>query len=302
MNQNNEVLVTIGIPFYNCEKYLAYAIQSVINQSYENWELILLDDGSTDSSLNIANSFIDKRISVISDGTNKGLIHRLNQITVMAKGKYYARMDADDIMQVERIARQVSFLNSHLEVDLVGSSYFSIDSQNQILGRTDINPSPKTVESILEKGCFAHPSLMGHLTWFKKNKYDIAWERMEDFELWMRTVSTSNFVNISEPLLFYRNVGIPSIKKYIKSNLGIIKLLQYRKKYSISIRASIYYTSIYLFKISVYLLFFCAGKIDFLLKKRSHSITENEKQTAEEMLLKSIYRSEYTIVDKMIKL
>ena len=74
-------LVSIGIPFYNCEDYLAYAIKSVINQSYTNWELFLLDDGSTDNSLEIANSFrYDERIKVISDGLNKGLSFRLNQL------------------------------------------------------------------------------------------------------------------------------------------------------------------------------------------------------------------------------
>ena len=78
---NINQLVSIGIPFYNAEKYLDYAIRSVINQSYSNWELILIDDGSTDRSLEIAKSFSDKRIKVLSDGENKGLILRLNQLT-----------------------------------------------------------------------------------------------------------------------------------------------------------------------------------------------------------------------------
>ena len=81
------------------------AICSVLNQSYIDWELLLLDDGSTDESLNIAKSFTDGRIKIISDGMNRGLIYRLNESINMARGKFYARMDADDIMHPDRIKK-----------------------------------------------------------------------------------------------------------------------------------------------------------------------------------------------------
>ena len=85
---NNQILVTVAIPFYNAEAHLADAIRSVINQTYTNLEILLVDDGSTDHSLAIATSFVDNRIKVVSDGGNRGLVYRLNQSVLMAKGEY----------------------------------------------------------------------------------------------------------------------------------------------------------------------------------------------------------------------
>lgn len=289
INKNNDVLVTIGIPIYNAEKYLEQAIRSILNQSYTNWELLLINDGSTDGSMRIAQSFLDPRIKIIDDdGINKGLVFRLNQLSMLAKGVYYARMDADDIMHPERVEKQLAFLESHPDVDVVGSSYYSIDLNNTIIGRVNINPSPKTVNDILSRGCFAHPSIMGHLSWFKKNQYDATSERMEDFELWLRTIAKSKFVNLQEPLLFYRNIGIPAFQKYMKSNNGIIKLIQSRKKYDINFQDSIKYSCIYGIKSIIYFFFYCLGQIDYLIKKRSVPISIEEKNSAAKNLTISI--------------
>ena len=107
-------MVTIGLPFYNAEKYLALAIESVLQQTYTNWELLLLDDGSTDNSLSIAQSYAqkDSRIKVISDGKNKNLATRLNELPSLAQGLYLARMDADDIMHSARIVKTIISIES----------------------------------------------------------------------------------------------------------------------------------------------------------------------------------------------
>ena len=96
-------LVSIGMPVFNCEKTLIPAVNSILNQTYSNWELFLLDDGSKDKTLEIANSFKDSRIKVIVDGLNKKLPSRLNQAIEMSQGKYFARMDGDDISYPERL-------------------------------------------------------------------------------------------------------------------------------------------------------------------------------------------------------
>lgn len=290
MQSNNFNLVTIGIPFYNAEKYLQDAIISVINQTYENWNLILLDDGSTDGSLKIAKKFVNDKISIVSDGENKGLVYRLNQILDLADGGYYARMDADDIMHFERIEKQIDFLQSNPGVDVVGSSYYAIDQNNEIVGFRKVNSKLLSANNILKNGCFAHPSVMGKLDWFRKNNYDADWERMEDLELWLRTFSNSEFRNINEPLLFYRVFGIPVLAKYIKSNLGIIKLLQKRKKYSITFFCSIYFTIFFFLKIIVYSFFDLIGKVNIVLKNRFSALNENEYRIAKDGLLKSILR------------
>ena len=287
--EKEDNLVSIGIPFYNCEKYLEFAIKSVINQSYSNWELILLDDGSADNSINIARSFIDKRIKIVSDGENKGLVFRLNQLTKLATGKYYARMDADDIMHFDRIKTQVNFMVNHPDVDVVGSRYYAIDINNKIVGITNVNMNPDSVKSILKSGCFAHPSILGKSEWFRNNPYNEKWNTMmEDVELWLRSVSNSNFKNLSEPLFFYRNVGIPTLKKYVRQTFNVMKVLQMRGKYNINFFDSFFYTIKNSLKIITYCIFYCFGSIDYLIKKRSRKMTSVEIDNTTKDLLKSI--------------
>ncbi|MFH6999048.1 glycosyltransferase family 2 protein [Flavobacterium sp. FlaQc-57] len=286
------VKVTIGIPFYNGQKYLHDAILSVVNQTYKNWNLILIDDGSTDGSLEIAMAFKSDKISVISDGQNLGLVYRLNQIVSLADGDYYARMDADDIMDFRRIEKQIAYLENNTSIDVVGSSYYAINADNEILGVRKANHTPKSVKDILRNGCFAHPSVMGKLSWFQNNKYDGKWERMEDLELWIRTFPGSQFRNLEEPLLFYRVFGIPVLTKYVKSNIGIIKLLKIQGKYLISLYDRIFFTFFFAFKIVVYTVLNLIGKTDVILKKRFEILSEYQYIEAKENLLKSITKKD----------
>src|SRR3989442_4795829 len=106
-------LVSIGLSIYNAEATLAIAVKSILAQTYPAWELLLIDDGSHDASSKIAQSFKDARIVVVSDGQNKGLSARLNQAIKMARGKYFCRMDQDDIAFPNRLERQVEFLETH---------------------------------------------------------------------------------------------------------------------------------------------------------------------------------------------
>ena len=272
-----DVLVSIGIPFFNAEKYLKEAIQSVINQSYSNWELILLDDGSTDNSLEIAHSFIDKRIKVISDGQNKKLVRRLNELVRLSSGDLYARMDADDIMHFDRIKTQVNYLLNNPEVHVVGSNYYSIDIENKITGIKIMQHNPSTVKDVLKYGCFAHPTVMGRLNWFKENPYDeVCINLMEDFELWIRTVQKCNFHNLKKPLLYYRCVGVPTIRKYIISTSNINKIIRKRKNFNLSLFDSLFYRLRNYLKILTYICFNFVGKVDYLVKKRSIKVSGKE--------------------------
>lgn len=286
---DNEDLVSIGIPFYNAQEYLSDAIKSVVNQTYKNWELILIDDGSSDNSMNIANSFLsDKRIRVLSDGKNKGLSTRLNELAHYSSGKYYARMDADDIMRVDRIGMQVKYLNEHEDVDVVGSNYYVIDNTNNVLGVKKENSKPCSSKNILTKGGFAHPTIMGKRTWFVDNPYCVKAHRMEDVELWMRTVSESNFVNINQELLFYRSIGLPTFKKYVSSNWGVFKVLFKPKTYHLATIDALQFQLRCLLKIMVYSLFSMAGKVDKLLVKRYHELPDNKREEVMESLRSSI--------------
>ena len=255
-----EPLVTISIPIYNAEKYLDYAICSCLNQTYTNWELLLMCDGSTDNSLQIAESYAakDARIIVVNDDTNKGLVYRLNQSVQLAKGKYYARMDADDIMCVDRIAEEVIFLEHNQDVNVVGSSTMLIDSQNHIVGSAYKS----------DGDFFAHPTVMGRLEWFKNNPYDEAFIRMEDSDLWRRTAIS--FVNISRPLLFYRVDENNTIKKMLLSYKTKRKMALHYKRYNKDIVWGIIVYCESLTKAMVSVVADCFGKYDSILKKRKY--------------------------------
>ena len=200
-------LVTIAIPIFNADKYIRDAIQSCINQTYQNWELLLMCDGSTDNSTVIAKEIAngDSRIKIIDDGQNRGLIARLNQSIEMCETKYYARMDADDIMCINRIEEQVKFMEEHAEVDVCGSSIMTIDNNNNIIG-SSFNEG--------RVNSFIHPTVFGRTEWFRENPYANWALRAEDFELWIRTSGKSNFYALPQPLLFYREFGVPTFKKY----------------------------------------------------------------------------------------
>lgn len=201
---NTQVFVTIGIPLYNAEKFLKTAINSVLNQTHANFELIITDDGSTDQSVKIVKSFNDPRIVLLTDDTNKGISYRLNQQIELAKGKYFFRMDGDDIMFPERLESQIGFMEQNPNVDVVGSSAVIIDDENNIIGiRKGLIPS--STEEAVKSSLFIHPTVCGKSSWFKQYKYNAAVDGVEDFDLWLRAWEKSNFEILSKPLLFYRD-------------------------------------------------------------------------------------------------
>ena len=121
----NNPLVSVVLSVYNAEKHIVEAIESILTQSYKNFEFIIIDDGSTDGSLEIIKSYDDERIILISR-ENKGLIASLNEGIEQAKGKYIARMDADDISLSSRFEEQVTFMEMHEEVGICGTTIIKL--------------------------------------------------------------------------------------------------------------------------------------------------------------------------------
>lgn len=272
-------LVTVGIPFYNAEKYLEYAIQSVMNQTYENWQLILIDDGSSDSSLQIARHYeSDPRVMLISDGCNMGLIRRLNQMSSMCTTKYYARMDADDIMYLRRLEIQIDVMEQHPDYDVVGSSAMIIDSSNRIVRSASMQGVQHS---------FLHPSILGKTEWFKNNPYDENYFRAEDFELWQRTCESSVFYNIEQPLLFYREFGVPDLKKYVATQRTCRKIY---KKYKNGRWRCNYFLSYV--KQCLYMVAVPLNKSDILVRLRRRRPLDVSLCLSEQELINSIERIE----------
>jgi glycosyltransferase involved in cell wall biosynthesis len=212
-------LVTIGLSIYNGGETLADAVNSLRAQTYENWELILIDDGSRDESAHIARSFEDPRILALSDGMNKGLSARLNEAVAMAQGKYFCRMDQDDIAFPRRLAIQVEFLEAHPDIDLLASSAVVFRDDGSLAGVIQVEESHEAIGHRPWKGFyFPHPSWMGKRSWFIANHYVSAADGAEDQLLLYSAFDTSRFAGLREVLLAYREDG-RSFRKMFRRRL-----------------------------------------------------------------------------------
>ena len=265
-------LITIAIPFYNAEKFLTLAIESVLNQTYKDWKLILVNDGSSDSSLTIAENFAnqDLRIKVFSDGENKNLGYRLNQIPNLVSTKYLARMDADDIMHPNRIEKQINILESNQNIDVLGTNAYAMNEKDYVNG---IRFKAKSDETLINVLGFIHPTIMATTKWFTDNPYDVNAERIEDAELWFRTAKYSNFQMLTEPLFFYREFGKDYYKKYFN---GFASILYVVKKHSYDLKIMKFAFKYYISGM-LYFFYNIFGKEDILVKKRNELQLEDTR-------------------------
>lgn len=198
-------LVSIAMPVRNCERTLDIAIRSIVQQTFPHWELLVLDDGSTDLTYEVAAACRDPRLRVIADGFHSGLPSRLNQAVRLSRGKYLARMDGDDVSFPDRLRRQVAYLEGRPEVDLIGTSVIVFRGDGEPIGVRLVRDSHQWI-SRRPWGAFpmAHSSWMGRTEWFRKNPYDSGVIRAEDQELLLRTYRRSRFGAIEDVLLGYR--------------------------------------------------------------------------------------------------
>lgn len=223
-------LVSVILPFLNGGPAFAPALASILNQSYQNWELLLCDDRSTDGSLQMARSLNDPRVQVWSDGQNRGLAARLNECIARAQGSFIARMDADDISYPNRLACQVDYLEANPTIDVLGCPMLIFTEDNQPIGlrraaldHTNITSHPATGFDL------AHPTWMARAEWYRRNLYNPKALRYEDIELLYRTYKNSTFANLPEVLYAYREMS-GGLNKRLKTRLGRIQYLQARRQ------------------------------------------------------------------------
>lgn len=200
-------LVSVILPVYNAEKYIYDAISSILNQSFKDFELLIINDGSTDGSLKIIEQFNDDRITLINNETNLKLINTLNKGIALSKGEYIARMDADDICHIDRLKKQVAFMESNPDYILCGSWANIIDldgSKKGTIKRIDQHDLLKV--NMLFTTPFIHPTVLLRSNVFTKERYSLDALHCEDLELWMRISEKygGKFHNIPECLLNYR--------------------------------------------------------------------------------------------------
>ena len=197
--------VSIGMPVRNCASTIAAAIRSIVHQTYARWELLVLDDGSSDRTVELVCGIRDPRIRIVRDGLHAGLPARLNQAVRLSRGRYFARMDADDVSFPERLQRQVAYLESHPGVDLLATGVVVFRGDGFVLGQ---RRCPASHEEICRRPWSSfpmpHPTWMGRTEWFRNHPYDPHVVRAEDQELLLRMYRQSRFAGLGEALLGYR--------------------------------------------------------------------------------------------------
>lgn len=197
--------VSVLMPVYNAGQYLAQAIDSILSQSFRDWELILINDGSTDDSESIICHYDDERIYYIKNTTNLGLIETLNKGIDYCHGEYIARMDADDISLPDRFKHQVSFLDDHPAYIMCGTNAVVIDNAGNQTGKIrNLIGNDYLQINLLFSPPFIHPSVMIRSNILYNNRYDKRYKHVEDFELWTRIARLGKVANINKELLKYR--------------------------------------------------------------------------------------------------
>ena len=215
--------ISVVMPVYNCRQYIEESVNSIITQTYSDFEFIIIDDCSADGTYEYLKSLIDPRIKLVRKPQNSGIIVSLNLGLQMANGEYIARMDSDDISLPERFKKQVMFLDQNPDIGVCGTWV-------RIFGwRNYVKKYPQTPEEIVSRLLFecplAHPSVMVRKDILVKHNlcYDINYKHIEDYELWTRVSKISKLSNIQEVLLKYR-LHVEQISSTNAAAQGMAKL------------------------------------------------------------------------------
>ncbi|MDQ3110739.1 MAG: glycosyltransferase [Bacteroidota bacterium] len=196
--------LSVILPYYNAEEFLQESISSILNQTFTDFELIIIDDGSTDRSAEIISGQNDPRIRVIRNEKNYGLIETLNTGFRNAKGEFIARMDADDISRAERFEKQVSFLEKNSAVGVCGTWMHMIHNNKVYKHRYLTSDLIKS--ALVFNNPIVHPSVMLRKTILPGDGqvYNPAYPHGEDYALWISLSDKTDFAVIGEPLIEYR--------------------------------------------------------------------------------------------------
>lgn len=249
--------ISVLMAVYNAENYLSDAIESILNQSFVHFEFIIIDDCSIDKSYEIIDYYrkLDTRILLHRNNENLGLAKSLNIGLEFCKGDYVARMDADDVSELNRLERQYEFLQKNIDIDVCGAWITLIDEHDNYLGNWR---TPVSHRDIINKNfispALAHPTVMWRSSKIANKKlYNEEYAHSEDYELWVRLGSVVKFSNIGEFLLKYRistsgmtfdmnraaekKRSLMSIQCYIDDLLGL-NLNHIEKKYFYAINSN----------------------------------------------------------------
>ncbi len=221
-------VISVLMAIYNGERFAKEAIESILDQTFTDFELILIDDCSTDNTLQIMKQYDDPRVVIIENERNLGLARSLNRGLEVAQGKYIARMDADDISMPNRFSKQIEYLEKHFDIDICGSWIKSIDINGNsiIFGKCKYPLSSNVINCyLLFQNPVAHPTVIFRKRIFQKiDNYNPEFNIAQDYDLWTRTIGNCKIANIPDFLLKYRIHGNSLSNNFEKALLEEYKI------------------------------------------------------------------------------
>lgn len=201
--------LSVLMPIYNASHFLGHAIESILSQTYPDFELIVINDGSTDNSLEILCHFTDPRILIIDNPVNSGIVSSLNSGFAAASGAFIARMDADDYSLPNRFKTQLQFMELQPDIGVCGTQYRIIGEVTTEAQVTRLPTRPDILAcSLLLRSCLAHPSVMMRrniLDQLEGPLYESSYKHAEDYRLWARLSDITRMANLKEVHLLYRH-------------------------------------------------------------------------------------------------
>lgn len=205
-------LLSVIMPVYNVEKYIQASIDSILNQDFQDFEFIIINDGSTDGSEAKIKTYTDPRIRYISNHGNMGLVFTLNLGIERATGEWIARMDGDDISLPNRFSEQLKYLKDHTEIDILASTVKLINEEDEYIGTWEDDMKALTSSQIRKylpkNNCIAHPTIICKTELLRSFLYRSSQSQAEDYDLWLRMAAAGKkFAKLENPLVLHRIVS-----------------------------------------------------------------------------------------------
>ena len=226
----NELLVVMSV--YNNEKLLKFSIDSIINQTYKNWKLILIDDGSSDKTLNVMKKYRkNKKIKIIINKKRIGLTKSLNKIISKTSNRFIARMDADDICIKTRFEKQINFLKKHSKISLLGTNAFYYNESSKYIDSSNLPSNDKEIKIMLDKkNPFIHSSVIFTKLFFKNLKgYNEIFFYAQDYDMWLRGRKKFKYAILKDRLIKHRIKSNVLLRKKLYGLMAMILNLRLEK-------------------------------------------------------------------------
>lgn len=199
--------VTVLMSVYNGERYLNEAVDSILAQTFTDFEFLIIDDASTDRTPEILRSYDDPRIRIVTNQENLGLTKSLNKGLALARGEYIARMDADDVSFIVRLEKQVEFMEQNVHIGVLGSNYQYIDESGELKGVVSTSLDPELIQwELLFLNPLAHPTVLMRTALIRSVKgYNETFRFSQDYDLWCRLAKITQLAKLQDILLYLRS-------------------------------------------------------------------------------------------------